>query len=54
MYANIFVFLRQGFSVALGPVLEASSCIPGCLQTYRDPPAFRSQVLGLKACATTA
>jgi hypothetical protein len=46
--------LRQGFRVSL--------CIPGCPGTHfvdqaglelRNPPASASQVLGLKACATT-
>jgi hypothetical protein len=41
---------------------RVSLCSPGCLGTYsvdqaglelRNPPAFASRVLGLKACATT-
>jgi hypothetical protein len=42
---------------------RVSLCSPGCPGTHfvdqaglelRNPPAFASQVLGLKACATTA
>ena len=42
---------------------RVSLCIPGCPRTHfvdqaglelRNPPASASQVLGLKACATTA
>jgi hypothetical protein len=46
----LFCFSRQGFSL----------CSPGCPETHSvdqaglDPPASASQVLGLKACATTA
>ena len=44
-------------------VISHSSCSPGCPGTHsvgqaglklRNPPAFASQVLGLKACVTTA
>jgi hypothetical protein len=50
----VFRFSRQGFSVYL--------CNPGCPGTHsvdqaglelRNSPASASQVLGLKACATT-
>ena len=46
--------MRQGFSVVFGACPGTSSCRPGWPRTHRDPPAFASQVLGLKACATTA
>ena len=52
-----FVFLgrfsRQGLSVALESVLELSLVDQTGLE-LRTPPASASQVLGLKACATTA
>ena len=35
-------------------LLGTSSCRPRWLRTHRDPHASASQVLGLKACATTA
>jgi hypothetical protein len=56
-FCFVFVFcffvFQDGFSL----------CSPGCPGTYsvdqaglelRNPPAFASQVLGLKACATIA
>ena len=48
----LFGFLRQGFSVALEPILELALVAQAGLE-FRDPPASVSQVLGLKACATT-
>ena len=44
---------EQG-SVALELVLELDCVEPGWHRTHRDLPASASQMLGLKACATTA
>ena len=49
----VCLFLRQGFSVALEAVLN-SLHRPGWPRTHRELPLSSSQVLGLKACATTA
>ena len=46
-----FGFLRQGFSVQ--PWLSWSSLEDQAGLELRNSPAFASQVLGLKACATT-
>ena len=43
----MFVFSRQGFSVALKPVLELALVDQAGFE-LRDPPASASQVLGLK------
>ena len=51
---HFFGVLRQGFSVALEPVLELALVDQAGLKLHKDSPAFASQVLGLKACATTA
>ena len=52
-FVLFFVFLRQGFSVALEPVLELALVDQAGLE-LRDPPASASRVLGLKASATIA
>jgi hypothetical protein len=44
-----FGFLRQGFSVCPGTHFVDQAGLE-----LRNPPASASQVLGLKACATTA
>ena len=46
-------FFETGFSLALEPVLELALVDQTVLE-LRDPSASASQVLGLKACATTA
>jgi hypothetical protein len=48
----LFCFSRQGFSVPFW-LSWNSLCRPGWPRT-QNPPASASQVLGLKACATTA
>ena len=49
LFLFFFFFLsRQGFSVALEPVLELALCRPGWPRTHRDPHASASRVLGLK------
>ena len=50
---GFFALLRQCFSLALEPVLELALVAQTDLK-LRDLPASASQVLGLKACATTA
>ena len=45
------IFLDTGFLFSFGICTGSSSCRPGWPQT---PPASAFQVLGLKACATTA
>jgi hypothetical protein len=47
----VFEILKQGFSVLV--VLELTLLDQAGLE-LRNPPALASQVLGLKACATTA
>ena len=49
----LFVFSRQGFSVALEPVLELALVIQAGLK-LTEIPASASRVWGLKACAITA
>ena len=41
-------FFKTGFLCSLGACPGTSSCRPGWLQTYRDPPASASRVLGLR------
>jgi hypothetical protein len=48
----LFVFLRQGFSVY--PWLSWNYFVDQAGLELRNPPASASQVLELKACATTA
>ena len=53
LFVCCFVFLKQGFSVY--PWLSWNSLSrPNWPQTHRDLPAAASQLLRLKACATTA
>ena len=49
-----FLFFKTGFLCGFGACPGTSSCRPGWPRTHRDLPASASQVLGLKACATTA
>ena len=49
----LFCFLRPGFTVVVEPVRELGLVDQTGLK-LRDLPATVSQVLGLKACATTA
>ena len=46
--------LKFWFLCSFGARPGTSSGRPGWPRTHRDPPAFTSQELGLKACATTA
>ena len=41
-------FPRQGFSVALEPVLELVLVVQAGLKTHRDPPASAPQSAGIK------
>ena len=49
-----FCFLETGFLCSFGACPGTSSRRPSWLRTHRDPPDSASQVLGLKAHATTA
>ena len=49
-----FWFFKTGFLCGFGGCPGTSSCRPGWTRTPRYLPASASQVLGLKACATTA
>ena len=49
-----FWFFKTGFLYSFGACPGTSSCTPGWPRTHREPPASASQVLLLKACATTA
>ena len=54
MHQTMFLFLifsRQGFSV--GPGCPGTHSVDQAGIELRNPPASASQVLGLKACATT-
>ena len=53
-YGFFFGFFETGFLCGLGACPGTSSCRPGWSQTHKDLPVSASQVLGLKACATTA
>jgi hypothetical protein len=55
LFVSCFVlFLRQGFLRVTALAVLKTPFRPGWPQTYRDPCASASQVLGLKVCATTA
>ena len=51
---QVFWFFEPGFFCSFGACSGTSSCRSGWHQTHRDLPVSASQVLGLKACATTA
>jgi hypothetical protein len=62
-YLINFLTLKWNFFVVVCFLDRISLCSPGCPGTHfvdqaglelRNPPASASQVLGLKACATTA
>ena len=50
----LFCFYEKRFLCSLGAWPGTSSCRPGWPQTHRDLFGSTSQVLGLKACTTTA
>ena len=52
-YFILFVF-ETGILCSFGACPGTSSYRPGWLHTHRDLPISVSQVLGLKACKTTA
>jgi hypothetical protein len=53
-FCFVFVFFEIGFLCAALAVLKLNSVDQAGLETHRDPPASASQVVGSKACATTA
>ena len=53
-YIILFHFFETGILCSFGACPGTSSCRPGWLHTHRDLPTSASQVLGLKACTTTA
>ena len=53
IYLVIYLVYKTGFLCSFGSCPGTRSCRPGWLRTHRDLPASASQVLGLKACATT-
>ena len=53
LFLFLFSFFETGFLCSFGACPRTSSCRPSWPRTQSDPPGSPSQVLGLKACATT-